>query len=540
MKRIVRLLGVVIVLLLLAVVALPFLIDPNDFRPRLESELSKALGRDVKVGDLKLALLSGGVTADNLSIADDPAFSRTPFLYTRSLTLGVDLWTLIVSRQLHITNLTLDQPQIDVLQSAAGDWNFSSLGGKPAAQSQTAASPASPASSGREMNLSVKLVKIANGHISFAEPNSNVKSRELGNVNVEVRNFSANSPFPFTLSAKLAGGGDIQLNGAVGPINPLDTAQTQAKVNVKLSGFDIAAAGVGTSAGLAGLLSVNGIAAWNGRTLYLNGHLKGEQLKLAKNGSPAREPVEFDFEVNHDIRKRSGVLRRGEIHIGSAAVSLTGTYVAQGEVGAVNMSLSGPEMPVPQLAAMLPAFGVVLPAGSSLQGGTASAKLSFAGPVEALVTDGSLGLSNTRLTGFDLGSKMSTVEKLAGIKTGPNTEIETLAATVHWAPDGSTIQDIKFVAPALVELSGGGTISPSQALDFKMRATLHTGGAALAMLGAKNAAGVPFTIEGTAENPVFRPDMKGIASQEVHNLEKDTVGKAASGLLDGVFGKKKK
>ena len=532
MKRIARWFGIVVVLLLLAVVALPFLIDANRFRPMLESQLTKALARDVKVGDLKLAILSGGVTAGDLSIADDPAYSNTPFLHAQSLTLGVDLWPLIFSRQLHVTEFALDRPQIDLLESAAGGWNFSSLGGKFAPPAQRAGPPSAG------VDLSVKLVKIANGRLSFALQNSNAKARMLENVNVELRDFSANSVFPFTLSAKL-GGGDIRFDGRVGPINPTDAVQTPAKVMLKLSGFDMAAAGVGNSASLAGLLSMDGVAASNGKTLFLNGRLKAEQLKLARNGSPAREPMEFDFALEHDLRQHSGVLRHGEIRIGDAPASLTGTYVAQGESTAVNMSLSGSEMPVPQLAAMLPAFGVVLPAGSSVQGGTASAKLSLAGPAEALVVDGSFALSNTRLAGFDLGSKMSTIEKLAGIRTGPDTEIRTFAATVHMTGDGWTVQDIKFVAPALGELSGGGTISPSQALDFKMRATLHTGGAATAMLGAKGGAGVPFLIEGTASNPVFRPDVKALASQKLQSLKKNDLGKGAGSLLDGV-GKKKK
>ena len=524
MKRIARWIGIVVVLLLLAAVALPFLIDPNQFRPMLEAELSKALAREVKVGDLKLALLSGGVTADDLSIADDPAFSRTPFLHTRSLTLGVALWPLIVSHQLHVTQLTLDQPQIELLQSAAGDWNFSSLGGKPAAPAPRAGPP------GAGFDLSVKLVKISNGRLTFAQQNSNAKARALDDVNVELRNFAAGAMFPFTLSAKLAGTGEIQLNGMAGPVTGANAAQTPVKVRVKLSGFDLAVAGFESSTGLAGLLSFDGVAVSNGKTLFLRGRLKADQLKLAKNGSPAREPVEFDFMLEHDLRRNSGVLRSGEIHIGSAPASLTGTYAPRADSTALNMNFSGPAMGVPQLAAMLPAFGVVLPAGSSFQGGTASAKLSFTGPAEALVVDGSLGLNNTRLAGFDLGTKMSAVEKLAGIKTGPDTEIQTFAATVHMAPDGSRVEDIKFVAPALGELSGGGTVSPSQALDFKMRATLHTGGAALAVLGAKSGAGVPFLIEGTASNPVFRPDVKALVSGRVQGL----------GLLGGALGKKKK
>jgi len=80
MKRILSIIGIVLVLLLLVVAALPFLIDANQFRPRLESELTKELGREVKLGDLKLSLLAGGVTASDIAIADDPKFSPNPFL----------------------------------------------------------------------------------------------------------------------------------------------------------------------------------------------------------------------------------------------------------------------------------------------------------------------------------------------------------------------------------------------------------------------------------------------------------------------------
>ncbi len=522
MKRIARWIGILLLLLVVAVAALPFLINPNQFRPMLEAELSNALARDVKVGDLKVALLSGGVTADDLTVSDDPAYSRTPFLHAQSVSLGVDIWPLIFSRQLRVTQLTLVQPQIDLLQSAAGDWNFSSLGAKSAAPVRNAAPPVKH--TGAPMDLSVKLVKISNGRLTFAQQSRDTKARVLENVGVEVQNFSATSVFPFSLTAKLAGGGNFQINGVAGPINTADTAQTNAKVKLKLSGFDLAAAGIENSTGLAGLISIDGAAASNGKTLFVSGRLKADKLKLARNGTPAREPVEFDISVEHDMRNRAGILRRGEIHIGNAPASLTGTYASHGEDIDVDMKLAGPEMAVPQLTAMLPVFGVQLPAGSSFQGGTAAAKLNFAGPMEALVIDGTLGLNNTQLTGFNLGSKLSGIEKLAGIKTGPNTEIQTFAATIHMAPDGSSVQDIKFVAPALGELNGGGTVSPTQALDFKMRATLHTGGIALAMIGAKSDAGVPFTIEGTASNPVFRPDVKGMAGS----------------ILGGLLGRKKK
>src|SRR5271169_5558075 len=120
MKRPIKIAAIVVAVLLVIVIALPFLVDVNSFRPRLESELSAALGRDVKVGNLGLSILSGSVTAENLSIADDPAFGKDPFVKAKQLKVGVEMMPLIFSKTLHITEIILDQPEISLVRSAAG------------------------------------------------------------------------------------------------------------------------------------------------------------------------------------------------------------------------------------------------------------------------------------------------------------------------------------------------------------------------------------------------------------------------------------
>src|ERR1700679_739051 len=119
-----------VVAVLLAVVALPFLIDVNRFRPKLEAEASEALGRTVKVGNLRLSILGGKVIAENIAIADDPAFSQFDFLQAKSVEIGVELKPLIFSRQLNITEIVIEQPQISILKASDGSYNFSSLGGR--------------------------------------------------------------------------------------------------------------------------------------------------------------------------------------------------------------------------------------------------------------------------------------------------------------------------------------------------------------------------------------------------------------------------
>jgi AsmA protein len=269
--------------------------------------------------------------------------------------------------------------------------------------------------------------------------------------------------------------------------------------------------------------------------MKLTGTLKAEHLKLARNGSPAARPVELDFSVQHDLRSHSGTVLQGDVHLGKALAHLTGSYAEKGESMVLAMKLAGPGMPLPELEAMLPAIGVVLPAGTSLQGGTASAEFSMNGPADRLVTAGSLSVNNTRLAGFDLSKKMSTIEKLAGIKAGPDTEIQTLSASVRSSPEGVDAQDMKLVVPAIGELTGAGSVNPANELNFKMSAMVHTSG----LLAAVGNQPIPFTVGGTCAEPVFKPDLKAIVGQEVKGLEHG-IGKAAGGLVsDFLKGKKK-
>ena len=184
---------------------------------------------------------------------------------------------------------------------------------------------------------------------------------------------------------------------------------------------------------------------------------------------------------------------------------------------------------------LLPALGIVLPAGTSLQGGSASANLSIEGPADHVVADGFLALNNTRLVGFDLRKKMASIEKLAGINAGQNMEVQTLSANLRSAPEGTSAQDMKLVVPAIGELSGAGTISPANDLNFKMSAIVHTSGL-LSVVGNKP---IPFTVEGTSSDPIFKPDYGAVAKEEVRSIE-GGVGKAASGLFNGLLGRKKK
>jgi len=104
---------------------LPRLVNVNSFRPKLESEPSAGLGRQVRIGELSLSIFSVPVSADNILIADDAGFSNNPFITAKSFSAGVELKPLIFPRTLHVTGIKLEEPQISLLRGPNGNWNAS-------------------------------------------------------------------------------------------------------------------------------------------------------------------------------------------------------------------------------------------------------------------------------------------------------------------------------------------------------------------------------------------------------------------------------
>lgn len=544
MKRFLKIIGIVIAVLIIILIALPFFIDANVFRPKLEAELSDALGRQVKVGNLSLSIFSGAVAADNISIADDPKFSNTPFVQAKSLKVGVELIPLIFSKTLDVTNLTLNEPQISLVKSENGQtWNFSSLGNtnaaatptpapettagtteekkasgeagasKSAAAAKSAPAPNPPAatppeessssssSASSNPNLSVEKLNVNNGRLTVSRAGSTEPQRVYSKVNIEVKNFSFTTAFPFEMSADLPNGGSMKLSGGAGPIDANNAARTPfhakisvQKMNLASSGFIDPAAGIGGIADLDGNIVSDGHQAKADGTVVVNG------LKVAAKGSPAGRPVDVKFAVVDDLQKQTGDISQCDISMGKAVAHLTGSFDNGGKVTMVHLKLEGPNMPVDDLEAMLPALGVTLPPQSTLKGGVLNVTADTTGAVNELVTVAKVKLENTQLANFNLGQKLGgAVSALGGKNTGNDTSIQNFSSDVKVAPQGTQASNINLNVPAIGVLTGDGTVSPSDQLAFKMKAQVA-------------GMGIPFGVTGTTTDPKFTPDVKGMAS----------------------------
>jgi AsmA protein len=528
MKRVILAIGGIAAVLVLLLAVLPFLVNANQFRSRIEADLTSVLGRKVTLGDLSFSLFSGSLKASNLSIAEDARFASGgnsgPFVSAKSLDLGVDLWPLITAHEITVRDLTITDPAIALMQDSAGVWNFSTV--RP-----TTDGTAAP------LDLSVKLINIANGRVSIGRLGSPQKPMVLEGANITLKDFAPGAHFPFSFTGKLAPAGDVKLDGTAGPINAADASLTPVQFNVKISTVDIAGLEITANSALAGSLSIDGAGSINGTTLDWKGLVHIDQAKFVRGGAAAKEPVEMNITIAHNLQTHAGVLSQGDIRLGKSLASLTGSYTASGAVTNVNLQLKGSAMPIGALNGILPAFDVQLPAGSSLEGGTASVNVAVTGAASDPAVAGTVSLSNTKIKGFDLAAKMGTLERMAGLHPSPETMIESMSANVRSDPHGTAIQNLKFVAPAIGEVDGAGTIDAKHDLDFKMRATLREPEAFKLALGSS----IPFFVQGTATNPEIKPDVEGIASSEVKRLTDKKIGGIAPGqVLNGLFGGGKK
>lgn len=525
MNRGLKIASIVVGVLIVLILAIPLFIDANAFRPKLEADITAALGRQTKVGNLSLSLFSGSVTADDISIADDPAFGNTPFVQAKSLKVGVEIMPLIFSKTLIVTELTLNQPAISLVHSEHGEkWNFSSLGNT-SAGNKNAAQPNAPANgASSNPDFSVRKLNLNNGRLTVSRVGKGEKPRDYDKVDIEVSNFSLKNSFPFKMTANLPAGGSLKLDGSAGPVDAENAAHTPLQAKVTVRQMNLAASGfIDPASGIAGIADFDGTVASDGRDAKTSGTLKVDKLQMVAKGSPAAKTVQVEYSVSHNLAKQEGTISSGEVSMGKAVAHLSGTYDAHGATTSVNMRISGQGMPVDDLEAMLPAAGVVLPPKSKLKGGTLEMAFSISGPVDKLVTTGNFKMANSALAGFNLGSAMSAVSALSGkTPTGNETTIQNFSSDVHVASEGTRADNINLVVPSLGTVTGAGTVSPSNTLAFKMKAD-----------------DIPFMVEGTTSSPKFVPDVKGMAGSLLNGAlsGKPSQSNPISGL-SGMFKKK--
>jgi AsmA protein len=525
----------------LVIVAIPLFVNANTFRPVIEKQLKTVFGREVKFGDLSLSVVSRSLVAKDLSVADDPGFSAAPFLTAKELRIGVSLRPLIFEHQVNLRSFQIESPQITVIRAANGTWNFSSIAHgaatSPAADGAGVA-PGSAISKGAALalsDLSVGSVTIEDGRVTIASLPAQEQPSGYEHVNVSAHDFSFASRFPFELSANLPAGGTVSATGHLGPINRNDAAASPADAQVSLKALDPVAAGfLNSNAGVSLIADIDAHIVSDGQMLTANGTVHIDKLILRKGATAAPKPLDLSYSGTHRLKENAGQINDATIQIGNAPIHISGTYqpvtavAPDDEDQLLNLKLVGESLPIDELQPLMTAAGVRLPNGSLLKGGTLSMNLGITGQTKSLIITGPIALANARLIGFDIGSKIHGIAALSGVKTGDTTEFEKLRVYVRITNGGVVASKIDAVIPTVGELTGSGTVSPDNQLDFNLLAKVASasgvgkvGVGFLSILNGRSSgkqSGVPMRVTGTPDEPYITADVGGVVEKKAKSI----------------------
>ncbi|MFN6201147.1 MAG: AsmA family protein [Acidobacteriota bacterium] len=369
-----------LVLLLLVLWLGPRLVDLESSRGAIVTQIEKQLDRRVALGRLSLRLLPRiEVRADEVRIAEDPAFGSGDFVLARVVRLRVGLWSLLRGRP-ELRGLELDSPQIVLIRRPNGsepDWNWRSL--RPLRE------PAKTQDSG-PLDLVVR-----DGRFTLIDRlvDPPVESTYSG-IDVTLDRFSPKEQFTVLLAVTMPTqngqpGGRLELQGRVGPLASGDPLATPIEARLRLERVGVAAlealAGEAPS-GRAGRLTVD--VELNGRLnsqLRARGTMRAEELRLVADEAiaPSTTPLELKFELtaaSQNSSQNSGKqinlqIEQAEIVLGATRLVTTGTIGLPAAVDAspiYDLSLNGQGINLESLLESAYAFGFGPPPGTKAAG----------------------------------------------------------------------------------------------------------------------------------------------------------------------------
>jgi AsmA protein len=182
--------GGLIALVAIVLLAVWLLVNPNDYKPRIQAAVKQATGRDLKLpGDIKLSVFPWiALQLGPASLGNPAGFSDQPFLSFQHADARVKLLPLL-GKRLEVGHLEIDGLDVRLIKNDAGKGNWQGFG------SSSQPAPATPAA--KPVGASASLegiagIKVSNARVSYG-------TITVQNINLETATFADKQVVPITL-----------------------------------------------------------------------------------------------------------------------------------------------------------------------------------------------------------------------------------------------------------------------------------------------------------------------------------------------------
>jgi Uncharacterized protein involved in outer membrane biogenesis len=343
--------GGLIALVIVGLLLVLLLVDPNDFRDDIEELVERQTGRELTLsGDLKLSVFPWiALELGPASLGDAPGFGDEPFVSIQEARVGARLWPLLRGR-IEIGEVRLVGARVRLITDEQGRTNWSDLGG---ADSETAESTDSapgewPTIAGLDVRDASILIE-----------NRQEKSRQtIRDFNLKTGRLESGKPFDIETDFVFDQGPElaarVQLSGRVtADLDRNAHRLAEPKIDVTLTGQDYPMEGVPVAVRAQALEADVAKELYRLTDLNVTTTWKGEGLPAA--GVPVTLNA-ADFNAN--LAAQTLELAKLELNVAGARLSgaLTGEEILDAP------RLRGPLSLEPlSLREWLPKVGVELP-----------------------------------------------------------------------------------------------------------------------------------------------------------------------------------
>ena len=204
MKRLLKILGVLVALIVVITLAAPMFINQQTIKAQLMAQVKKATGRELQInGETSITIFPNiAVSAEDVTLGNPEGFT-TPYLVSlKKLETGAQLMPLLRG-ELLIDGITLEGATIylEELKSGAKNWEFTSQKLKDSAQ-EAAATPSPTVDKNPQARHDFALgdITVSDGLVNFIKPGENAVI--VSDIDVTLQGADARAPLKLEGSAE--------------------------------------------------------------------------------------------------------------------------------------------------------------------------------------------------------------------------------------------------------------------------------------------------------------------------------------------------
>lgn len=200
-----------VLIVVLAAILLPILVDPNDYKDEISQQVLDQTGRTLTIeGDIDLSIslpLSVSLELGKIELSNAKGFTDKPFARIQSASLYVAIMPLISSNRLDIGEIKLAGMELNLIKNKQGVTNWSDLAGTQEATPDKAEKPAKASAQKSSDTQSMPAISVAGLRITDAlitwTDEQAKQSISLSKSNITISELVEDAPFDLSISTHI-------------------------------------------------------------------------------------------------------------------------------------------------------------------------------------------------------------------------------------------------------------------------------------------------------------------------------------------------